>query len=263
MQTQPSAPEPKPVTDWWRPDLVALPKLTLPRRAFRVFARGLAKLLTFLFLKPVIHGVENFPERGPALVVINHLGDADAVLLAASIPVTVDGMGKIELSGHWLVGPLFRAYGVIWVHRGRPDRKAVRAALDGLSQGRFVALAPEGRQSVAGGLEEGTEGAAFLALKSGTPIVPVAMRHRERSRLRSHAPLETRPCHIDRGQTLPPEGTRRPPGHVTRRHPPDHAVPGGTAARVLPGEVWGARNSLKTGGARNSTFSRQKSKDEL
>lgn len=186
MQTQPSAPEPKPVTDWWRPDLVALPKLTLPRRAFRVFARGLAKLLTFLFLKPVVRGVENFPERGPALVVINHLGDADAVLLAASIPVTVDGMGKIELSGHWLVGPLFRAYGVIWVHRGRPDRKAVRAALDGLSQGRFVALAPEGRQSVAGGLEEGTEGAAFLALKSGAPIVPVAMTGTENDHVYGH-----------------------------------------------------------------------------
>lgn len=175
MQTQPSAPEPKPVTDWWRPDLVALPKLTLPRRAFRLFARGLAKLLTFLYLKAEVRGIENFPKNGPALIVINHLGDADAVLLAASIPATIDGMGKIELNEHWLVGPIFRAYGVIWVHRGRPDRKAVRAALDGLSQGRFVAIAPEGRESVVGALEEGTEGAAFLAMKSGAPIVPVAM----------------------------------------------------------------------------------------
>jgi 1-acyl-sn-glycerol-3-phosphate acyltransferase len=186
MQTQPSVPEPKPVTDWWRPDLVALPKLTLPRRAFRLFARGLAKLLTFLFLKPVIRGVENFPKRGPALIVINHLGDADAVLLAASVPAAVDGMGKIELSGHWLVGPVFRAYGVIWVHRGRPDRKAVRAALDGLSQGRLVALAPEGRQSVIGGLEEGNEGAAFLAMKSGAPIIPVAMTGTENDHVYGH-----------------------------------------------------------------------------
>jgi 1-acyl-sn-glycerol-3-phosphate acyltransferase len=84
-------------------------------------------------------------------------------------------MGKIELYEHWLAGTVLHAYGVIWVHRGRPDRKAVRAALEGLSQGRFIALAPEGRQSVAGGLEEGTEGAAFLAMKSGAPILPVAM----------------------------------------------------------------------------------------
>jgi 1-acyl-sn-glycerol-3-phosphate acyltransferase len=221
MQTQPSAPEPKPVTDWWRPDLVFLPKLTLPRRAFRVFARGLTKLLTFIFLKPVIRGVENFPKRGPALVVINHLGDADAVLVAASIPATIEGMGKIELSGHWLVGPLFRAYGIIWVHRGRPDRKAVRAALDGLSQGRFVALAPEGRQSVEGGLEEGMEGAAFLALKSGAPIIPVAMTGTENNHVYGHmrrwkrAPVTLtvgKPFHLrqyDDRQTTLREGTRQ------------------------------------------------------
>ena len=186
MQAQPSSPEPKPVTDWWRPDLVALPELTFARRVFRIFARGLAKLLTFILLDATVNGMENFPRHGPVLIVINHLGDADVVLLAASIPTTIDGMGKIELSEHWFVGPLFRAYGVIWVHRGRPDRKAIRAALDGLSQGRLVTLAPEGRQSVVGGLEEGTEGAAFLALKSGAPIVPVGMTGTENDNVYGH-----------------------------------------------------------------------------
>jgi len=175
MQTPPSSLEPKPVTDWWRPDLVKLPRLTWQRRLFRIFARGLAKLVVFVTMHPSVRGTENFPKKGPALVVINHLGDADAVLLAASIPKIIDAMGKIELDEHWLVGPMFRAYGVIYVHRGKPDRKAIRAALDGLAEGRIIALAPEGRQSVAGKLEEGTEGAAFLAMKTGALIVPVAM----------------------------------------------------------------------------------------
>ena len=174
MQNQPSS-QPKPVTDWWRPDLVKLAKLTFARRLFRIFFRGLSKLVVLVTMNATIKGMENFPKRGPALVVINHLGDADAVLLAASIPTTIDGMGKIELNEHWLVGPMFRAYGVIYVHRGRPDRKAIRAALDGLAEGRIIALAPEGRQSVEGKLEEGTEGAAFLAMKTGAMIVPVAM----------------------------------------------------------------------------------------
>lgn len=185
IRTPPSS-QPKPVTDWWRPDLVSLPELTLPRRLFRIFGRGLAKLLTFLFLKPVIRGMENFPKRGPALVVINHLGDADVILLAASIPMIIEGMGKIELNTHWLAGPFLRAYGVIWVHRGKADRKAVRAVLDGLSQGRMIALAPEGRQSLNRGLEEGTVGAAFLAIKSGAPIVPVAMTGTENGNVYGH-----------------------------------------------------------------------------
>jgi 1-acyl-sn-glycerol-3-phosphate acyltransferase len=178
MQTPPSS-QPKPVTDWWRPDLVKLPHLTLARRLFRFFARGLTKLLVFVTMDATIRGLENFPKKGPALVVINHLGDADAILLAAAIPATLDGMGKIELSEHWLVGPVFRAYGVIYVHRGRPDRKAIRAALEGLEEGRMITLAPEGRQSLDRRLEEGTDGAAFLAMKSGAPIVPVAMTNTE------------------------------------------------------------------------------------
>jgi len=174
MQTQPS-PEPKPITDWWRPDLVNLPELTLRRRLFRIFARGFIKLLTFFTMSATVKGMENFPKSGPALIVINHLGDADAVLLSAAIPKLIDGMAKIELYEHPKAGPMLRGYGVIWVHRGRPDRRAIRAALEGLSQGRMIALAPEGRQTLMGGLEEGTEGAAFLAMKSGAQIVPVAM----------------------------------------------------------------------------------------
>ena len=185
MLNRPSSP-PKPITEVWRPDLVALPQLTPGRRLFRQFARGLVKLLTFLFMDATVTGLENFPLRGPALVVINHLGDADAVLLAASIPFPIDGIGKIELNDHWLVGPFFRAYGIIWVHRGRPDRKALRAALEGLAGGRMLALAPEGRQSIMGGLDEGTEGAAFLALKSGAPVVPVAMTGTENTNIYSH-----------------------------------------------------------------------------
>jgi len=185
MLNQPSSP-PKPVTDVWQPDLVALPRLTFARRLFRLFGRGLTKFVTFFTMRPTVSGLENFPKHEPALIVINHLGDADVVLLAASIPTTIDGMGKIELNDDWFVGPIFRAYGIIWVHRGRPDRKALRAALDGLAKGRMVALAPEGRQSVIGGLEDGNQGAAFLALKSGSPILPIAMTGTENENVYGH-----------------------------------------------------------------------------
>ena len=220
MQNPLSSP-PKPITDVWRPDLVALPRLTLARRAFRIFLRGLVKLVTFFTMRTTIRGMENFPRRGPALIVINHLGDADAVLIGASIPTTIDGMGKIELNDEPIVGPIFRAYGVIWVHRGRPDRRALRAALDALAEGRMLGLAPEGRQSLIGGLEEGNEGAAFLAMKSGAPIVPIAMTGTENENIFGHlkrwkrAPVTLtvgKPFHLleqaDRQKMLQ-EGTRQ------------------------------------------------------
>jgi 1-acyl-sn-glycerol-3-phosphate acyltransferase len=177
---------PKPITEVWRPELVALPKLTFARRVFRQLLRLLMKFLILTLTRSTVTGMENFPRKGPAVVVINHLGDADAVLLGASIPYMIDAMGKIELNDHWLAGPVLRAYGLIWVHRGRPDRKALRAALDGLSEGRLVTIAPEGRQSVIGGLEEGNEGAAFLALRSGAPILPIAMTGTENANIWRH-----------------------------------------------------------------------------
>ncbi len=188
MPNQPSPLPPKPVAEVWRPELVALPRLTLGRRLQRALLRCLARTLTFVALRVTLNGIENFPKQGPMLVVINHLGDADVFPLLAFLPpvAPLEALAKIELYDHWLVGPFFRMYGVIWIHRGRPDRKAIRAALDGLAEGRIIALAPEGRQSVIGGLEEGNEGAAFLALKSGAPIVPVALTGTQNSNVYSH-----------------------------------------------------------------------------
>jgi 1-acyl-sn-glycerol-3-phosphate acyltransferase len=69
------------------------------------------------------------------------------------------------------------------VHRGQPDRRALRAALQALEQGRIVGIAPEGRESLTGALEEGTAGAAYLALKADAPVLPVTFTGSENVRL--------------------------------------------------------------------------------
>jgi 1-acyl-sn-glycerol-3-phosphate acyltransferase len=174
MPTQPSTP-PKPVSEVWRPELTRLPRLHWARRCYRAFWRGLFNLIITVFTKKTIEGLENFPRKGPALVVVNHLGDADTALLVGSIPASLDALGKVELYDFPILGRLMEWYGTIWLHRGRADRRAIRAALDGFAEGRFIVIAPEGRYSLIGGLEEGQQGAAFLALKADVPIIPVAM----------------------------------------------------------------------------------------
>lgn len=188
MVDQP-VPQPKPVSDWWKPELVALPKLTLRRKLFRRLFRMATKAIAFCTMRRKTRGLENFPAKGPAIIVFNHLGDWDAVLLGAVIPVFAECIGKIELNEEWLAGTALRMYGCIWIHRGQPDRRAMRAALDALAEGRMLALAPEGRQTVTGGLEEGTDGAAFLAMKSGAKIVPVALTGTENAHMKEHINL--------------------------------------------------------------------------
>jgi 1-acyl-sn-glycerol-3-phosphate acyltransferase len=98
-------------------------------------------------------------------------------------PVQVEALSKAELYDYPVLGKLMDAYGVIWVHRGQPDRHAIRAALDGLRQGRFIAIAPEGRESLTGALEQGTEGAAYLALRAGVPVLPLTFTGTENARI--------------------------------------------------------------------------------
>ena len=185
MQGKPSLP-PKPVTDVWRPELVRLPKLTAARRTFRTFGHGLAKLIVKICLKVTVEGLENFPKAGPLLVVINHIGDSDVPVLISVLPSPPDALGKIELFDLPVLGKMIDWYGVIWLHRGRSDIRALRAALDGFAEGRIIVIAPEGRYSVTGALEEGSGGAAFLAYKSGTPILPIAIIGTENENVYGH-----------------------------------------------------------------------------
>jgi 1-acyl-sn-glycerol-3-phosphate acyltransferase len=178
----PTAP-PKPLSKELRPELTRLPPCTAWRRLLRRILRSLARLLVLICTRPQVSGLEHYPRQGPALVVINHLGDADGALGLAYFPVETDTMAKAELYDFPLLGAIMDAYGVIWVHRGRPDRRALRAALDGLKQGRIIALAPEARESLTGSLEPGTGGAAYLALRSGAPLVPVTFTGTENTHI--------------------------------------------------------------------------------
>lgn len=179
-------PPPKPVSEIWRPDLVRLPKLTPARRAFRAFVRGVLKLIAKICLIVSSEGMENFPQKGPLLVVINHLGDADTPAIISIFPFPPDALGKIELFEFPVLGKLMDWYGVIWLHRGRADTRALRAALDGLVEGRVIVIAPEGRYSLTGALEEGGGGAAFLAYKSGAMILPIAVTDTENENVYGH-----------------------------------------------------------------------------
>lgn len=165
----------KPISEFQRPELVRLPELTTHRLRIRNLLNRLVRLLVRLFLRPSIQGLENFPAEGPLLVVANHLGDADDLLKVAIFPRQIEAIAKIELYNIPVLGKLMDAYGVIWIRRGQPDRRALRAALEGLAQGRVVMINPEGRESVSGAMEEATGGAAYLSHKSGAPILPIAI----------------------------------------------------------------------------------------
>ena len=142
-------------------------------------------MLVFIWTRAEVVGLENIPPKGPALFVANHLGDADFILGLAYAPTIVEPFAKIELYDIPFLGKVLDAYGIIWVHRGQPDRRALRAVMEAMKKERMVAIAPEGRESLTGALEEGTGGAAYLALKTDAPIIPVTFTGTENKRVYS------------------------------------------------------------------------------
>lgn len=189
----PSSLPPKPVAEKFRPELTRVPEYHWRRRLTRRALRLLMRFLVAARVQLTARGLKNFPASGPALIAINHLGDADiGVVLSQLQTLEVDPLAASNLYDIAALRIFAEPYGVIWLHRGRPDRRALNCAFESLRRGRFVTIAPEGRESVIGGLEQGLHGAAFLALRADVPLVPIAVTGTENPRLYDFTKWERR-----------------------------------------------------------------------
>ena len=133
--------------------------------------RAVAQLLA-----PIrVEGMSNLPARGAYILVSNHISwyDPPAIEFALGIPIRY--MAKIEVFRMPLFGGLLRAIGNFPVRRGEADRGALDTALRVLAAGQPLGFFPEGTRSRTGALRRAKPGIAFLAKRSGAPLVPLAI----------------------------------------------------------------------------------------
>ena len=145
------------------------------RLIFRRWACFVLRVFLRLFTRLETKGLENIPQGGPLLVAFNHLAHLDVALVLPFVPQPVEGIALENLYHVPVTGQLLRLYGTIPVHRDQFDRDVIRRALQVLAEGRILVLAPEARMSLTGALEQARQGAAYLALSSGAPVLPVAI----------------------------------------------------------------------------------------
>jgi 1-acyl-sn-glycerol-3-phosphate acyltransferase len=119
------------------------------------------------------HGTGNVPPQGPVIVAANHTGVIDGPLLAIFGPRPVHALTKEEMFAGPL-GPVLRVTGQVRLDRYATDLRAIRTCLHVLEHGGAVGIFPEGNRG-AGDLTRFKNGAAYLALVSGAPIVPLTM----------------------------------------------------------------------------------------
>jgi len=117
------------------------------------------------------HGADRVPRTGPVIFAPNHAGWLDGPLLVVTSPRPVHTLTKQE-EFEGPMGVLLRIAGQIRLDRFNVDPAAVKACLKVLEGGGAVGVFPEGTRG-AGELETVRRGAAYLALVSGAPVVPV------------------------------------------------------------------------------------------
>jgi 1-acyl-sn-glycerol-3-phosphate acyltransferase len=119
-----------------------------------------------------VTGGEHVPRRGPFIVAANHIGWLDGPLMAIVLPRPVHAWTKAEMfTGR--TGVFLRRSGQIPLDRFHADPAAVKSALRVLRAGNAVGVFPEGNRGD-GELRRFHRGAAYLALATGAPVVPVA-----------------------------------------------------------------------------------------
>ena len=149
-----------PLIDAYRKGIILLDKL-----CFLVYCRKLE-----------VVGRENIPREGGLILASNHLNNADPPAVALAIqPRYPMYMAKREMIGWPILGPAFRTFGAFPVRRGEADLSALRAAGELVRDGALLVMFPEGTRSRTGGLTRGHPGTAMIALRTGAPILPVAV----------------------------------------------------------------------------------------
>jgi 1-acyl-sn-glycerol-3-phosphate acyltransferase len=118
----------------------------------------------------VVNG-EKVPRRGPVILASNHVGVVDGPLLAIFAPRPVHALTKQEMFRGFLNRFLLSS-GQIPLDRFHPDLLAVKRCLRVLREGGVVGIFPEGARG-AGEFDRFHTGAAYLAMVTGAPVVPV------------------------------------------------------------------------------------------
>jgi 1-acyl-sn-glycerol-3-phosphate acyltransferase len=120
-------------------------------------------------------GMDKLP-KGNVLLAANHLGRLDTAVLLYAIDRDDIIMAIAEkYKNHPLFGAMGRAVNAVWLNRFEADFSALREILARMQKGGLMVIAPEGTRSKTEALQEGKMGVAFLASKSGYPVIPISL----------------------------------------------------------------------------------------
>jgi putative phosphoserine phosphatase/1-acylglycerol-3-phosphate O-acyltransferase len=154
-----------------------------------------------------VEGEEHLWSQRPAVFIFNHQSAVDTLLVAKLLRRDFTGIAKREIRRNPIFGPAFAFAGVVFIDRADTAKaiEALKPALTALSEGRSIAIAPEGTRSRTRRLGRFKKGAFHIAMQAGVPIVPIVFENA--LDVLPRGALVLRPANV-RAIVLPPIDTR-------------------------------------------------------
>ena len=140
-------------------------------RSIRSLFLGLAKG----YFRLDVRGREHLPASGPYVVAPVHRSNLDFVLVSTIRPQRMRYMGKASIWKYPTLGRFFSMLGAFPVHRGSADRESLRTCMRIIENGEPLVMFPEGTRREGEVVEDLFDGPAFVAARTGVPIVPIGI----------------------------------------------------------------------------------------
>jgi pantoate ligase/cytidylate kinase len=181
-------------------------------RAVRGAIHGLARLL----FRITYEGLENVPTSGVFIVAPVHRSNIDFGLVSVLTKRRMRYMGKEALWKYAWFGKLITTLGAFPVRRGAADREALHRCMEVLRGGEPLVLFPEGTRRSGPLVKDLYEGAAYVAIRTQSPLVPVGIGGSERALPKGAKIIRPVKIHVVVGPPMQPPPAKAN-GHPSRR----------------------------------------------
>ncbi len=149
--------------------------MSVTQRFFYRLVRSVVVFIARTYFRVKVVGASNVPATGPFILSPIHRSNLDTPVIAAVTRRRMRYMGKESLWKTRFGGWFFTTAGGFPVQRGSADRDALRAGREVLDRGEPLVLFPEGTRQFGPTVQPLFQGAAYLACRTGAPIVPVGI----------------------------------------------------------------------------------------
>jgi 1-acyl-sn-glycerol-3-phosphate acyltransferase len=164
--------------------VVALLNAAVAVYIYTLVPEFLMRFLVWLLIHSVYRleksGLENIPEKGPALLVCNHVSYVDALIIAAACRRPIRFVMDHRIFRIPVLNFVFRTGGAIPIASARENAALLERAYDeiarGLERGDLIGIFPEGRITDTGELYPFRAGLMRALERTPVPVVPMALR---------------------------------------------------------------------------------------